>query len=146
MSRFEAVVGAKRSIARVTEVLGAEDTAQLATRLPSSTADYLRDVRGMVPAGIRDGAGTLAGAAAGAILVGNHRVLGTIGGASLGRNLPAIFDSATRREALCNMGQTGVGIVGSLLMPNARVAGFLVGWLAGGIGVHFGNLRGEVRK
>lgn len=94
-----------------------------------------------------DGVGTLTGAAVGGILWADHRILGVIGGASVGRNLPAVFRAETRRAALCNMAQTGGAIVGSRLVGGnstfMRVAGFTVGWLAAGAALYYGHVRND---
>ena len=91
-----------------------------------------------------DGVGTLAGAAAGGILWGDHRVLGILLGASIGRNAPAVMKSETRRSALCNMTQTVGGVATSLLIGGGdalRAASFLAGWAAAGAALYYGGLR-----
>lgn len=91
-----------------------------------------------------DGVGTLAGAAAGGILWGDHRVLGIILGASLGRNAPATLRGETRRSALCNLAQTTGGVATSLLVGGGdalRAAAFLVGWVGAGAALFYGGLR-----
>lgn len=96
-----------------------------------------------------DGVSTLAGMAAGGILWGDHRFLGMILGASLGRNVPGLFKGETRRAALCNMGQTTGGVVGSLALgynTTLQIVGFLAGWVAAGAALHYSGARGLVES
>ncbi len=87
-------------------------------------------------------AATVAGAAAGFVGWKKHRVLGLIGGAVLGTNLPAaVRGPAERRDALCNMALAGAGVLGSLYFKRHRVIGFVGGWAAAGAAIHFGGLR-----
>ena len=81
---------------------------------------------------ITNGIGTVAGIVAGGMYYRKSRVLGTIGGASLGRNLPALLlRPEHRRLAVANMGTTGAAIVGSRLLKKWPVVGFVLGWLGG---------------
>lgn len=131
------VTGLGTSLARVTRALQS-------TRLSndgSAVAEFVRGAGGSVDPGIQDGVGTLAGAAAGAILWGKHRVLGAIGGASLGRNAPALLNPSQRREALCNMGVTGTAVALSCVAERHPVIGFVVGLVAAEVAVHYGGLR-----
>ncbi len=127
---IDAVTGVRRSIARITDVLGA-----------TPTAEFLKSVHGYED--VPDDIGTIAGGAIGAVVWKKHRVLGAIAGSSIGRNTPALLHAEHRRSALCNMGVTGAGVLGSLLMPGTPAVGFIVGWLAGGAAVYYGKLRGE---
>lgn len=140
---IDAVTGVRRSIARITDVLGATPTATaaLTTTRPSTTAEFLKSVHGYED--VPDDIGTIAGGAIGAVVWKKHRVLGAIAGSSIGRNTPALLHAEHRRSALCNMGVTGAGVLGSLLMPGTPAVGFIVGWLAGGAAVYYGKLRGE---
>ena len=92
-----------------------------------------------------DGVGMLTGMVAGGVLWGDHRFLGMILGASLGRNIPALLQSETRRTAACNMAQTTGGVVGSLLLGGEsttfRVIGFLLGWTGAGAALYYSGAR-----
>lgn len=138
---IEAIAGAKRSTARLADVLGADTTALAVSAEPSSTRDFLRAVKAEAPPDVTDGIGTIAGLGAGIVLFPEHRVLGAIGGASLGRNIPALLKSEERNLAIANMGQTGAAIAGSRLCHNRPVLGFFLGWLAGGAAIYFGGFR-----
>lgn len=74
----------------------------------------------------------LAGGAVGGLVLPEHRVLGVLGGASLGRNMPALLSPSSRKFAVRNMASTGAGIAGSLIggKHGRPVVGFIVGWLA----------------
>jgi hypothetical protein len=72
---------------------------------------------------------------------GKHPVLGIIGGASLGRNLPALMDDDLRKLAARNMVATGAGVAGSLYMPKHPIIGFLIGSVVGGAAAYFGGLK-----
>lgn len=141
---IDAVTGVRRNIARITDVLGATPTATaaLTTTRPSSTVEFLSSVHGFEN-DVPDDIGTIAGSAVGAVIWKKHRVLGAVAGASAGRNLPALLHPEHRRSALCNMGVTGAGVLGSLLLPGTPAVGFIVGWLAGGAAVYYGKLRDE---
>lgn len=89
----------------------------------------------------KDGVGTVIGAALGGVVWSDHRVLGLIGGASIGRNVPALLKAETRRAALCNLAQTGTGIAGSLALKSSPVTGFVAGWLAGGAVLYYTHAR-----
>lgn len=95
-----------------------------------------------------DNIGTLAGLAAGGILWTDHRMLGMLLGASLGRNIPALVPVETRRTAACNIAQTTGGVVGSLALGGGgtsfQIAGFIAGWLAAGAALYYSGTRGEV--
>ena len=144
-SYFDAVSsisGAKRAASRFANVLGGEDvTALVPAKARPTFAEYMSKAKEGAPSDVRDTAGTAIGAAAGAILPRNHRVLGFVGGASLGRNVPALISAGHRRDALCNMGQTGAAVAGSLLLSGAPIAGFALGYLAGGAAIYFGGFR-----
>lgn len=129
MDNTESVTGVKRTLARAADVLG---TIPAPVR-PESFQDYLRRISIDAPPDVRDGVGTLVGAAAGAYAWKEHRVLGLIGGASLGRNLPALFHPSERRMAFANMGVSASGIFGSLALPRYPKLGFILGWLVGGM-------------
>lgn len=139
LSGVEALMGTRRTIARVGDVVVGAERA-IATR-PTSVGAFLRELKESDPPVIPLGVGTLAGGAAGAILWGKHRVLGAIGGMSIGTNGPALLRPELRREALCNLGQTGVAVLGSRLLSGTPVLGFLAGWIAGGAAIYWGGLR-----
>jgi len=136
--KADSIVGAQQTIARVANVLGADGVVPAR---PRSLAEFLTQIKQQAPNDVKDGIGTIAGAAAGAILWGEHRVLGGIGGASLGRNVPALFRPHERRMAFCNMGVTASGVLGSLMLPQYPKMGFILGWLVGGLAVYGGKLR-----
>lgn len=135
MDNVENVTAAKKSLARLADVLGAAP----APLRPTSLQDYLRKLSIDAPRDVRDGLSTVGGALAGAYLTPKHRWLGAIGGASLGRNLPALLQKTDRNIALANMGQTGAGLAGSLMMRRHPRWGFVIGWLLGGFAT--GGLR-----
>ncbi len=88
-----------------------------------------------------DGIGTLAGGALGMMLWPGHPVLGLAEGASLGRNVPALFEDATRRTAACNLAQTSAAVAGSyvlgkLPLPWTGTLGFLAGWALAGAALY----------
>lgn len=95
---------------------------------PSSAGDYLRNLAARAPGDVDASVPiTVGSAAAGAYLYKKHRVLGLIGGASLGRNVPALLNASERGYAIRNLGSTGLGIGGSLYMKKHPVLGFLLG-------------------
>ena len=125
----ENATAAKKSLARMADVLGAAP----ASVRPTSLQDYLRKMSIDAPRDVRDGLSTGVGAVAGYYLWKRHRWLGAIGGASIGRNLPAIVSGADRNIGLANMGQTGAGLAASLYWKKHPRWGFVLGWLAGGL-------------
>jgi hypothetical protein len=140
----DAVTGASRSIVRIADVLGSDSRAlSPAPAGPlASASGFWRELRDSAPAEIRDGVGTLAGAAVGLILEWRtHPYLGAIGGASLGRNVPALLRPEDRRAALRNMGVTGAAVLVSLLVPRHPAAGFAAGWLAASAALYAGGVR-----
>lgn len=126
---IDAVTGATRTIARLADVLGAE--AMVAPKAGGLTK-FLTSARDQVPADIKDGTGTLVGAVVGALLWRDHRVLGALAGASVGRNAPALIKGDQRRMAVCNLGITGAATIGALTLRRNPVVGFVLGWLGGG--------------
>lgn len=136
---IDSVVGARRSVARIGEAIGAAETA--VSKSPSSTTTFLRDI-GASEYDVRDGVGTVGGAVIGYLIVRkSHPVLGVIGGASLGRNVPALLDPSTRKVALRNLATTGSGVAGSLVFKSHPIIGFVIGSIAGGAAAYFGGLR-----
>ena len=136
------ITGAKRLTGRLASIVGSEEvTALVPASVQPSFTSTLAKAKAHAPHDVRDTAGTAAGAVAGAVIWREHRVLGAIGGASLGRNIPGIFRGADRRDALCNMANTGAAIAGSLIAPSTPIVGFTVGYLIGGAVIYFGGLR-----
>ena len=135
--KIAAVTAHRRSLARLSDVFSSKSEALDR----SVVGEFLRDTKAKAPSEIDDHLGTVVGLAAGAVLWKQHRFLGGIGGASLGRNLPALLNPLQRNNALCNMGQTGAAILGARLLPKNSIAGFVLGWLAGGAAIYFGGLR-----
>jgi hypothetical protein len=134
MNPVESATSAKRTLARLADVLGNVP----APVQPESFQDYLRRLSLNAPPDVSDGVGTIAGAAAGAYGWKGHRWLGAIGGASLGRNLPALLLKPTERGmAFSNMGVTASAIFGSLSLPGSPKLGFILGWLIGGMATGF---------
>lgn len=129
----DGLTGIGRALARL-------ESAEIVGR-DNSISTFVRGMGDKPRTDVKDGIGTVIGAATGAVLWKEHRVLGAIGGASLGRNLPALLSSSTRRFALCNMGVTSAGVVGSMLFKNSPIVGFGIGWLAGNAIVYFGKYR-----
>lgn len=134
---IDAVTGATRTIARLADVLGTEGAPMSPSGIVksggSTLSRFLDDIKRRTPDEIKDGAGTIVGAAAGALLWREHRVLGFLLGASLGRNVPALRKREYRRAALCNIGITGAGVLGSLKIPTHPAVGFGLGWAGGGV-------------
>lgn len=144
---IDAIAGISHNMARIHHVLG-EDAAPApvaaVAKIPEKVAQPLMSPEQIAKYRaqlIQDGPMVLGGAAAGAYFYKKHRVLGAIGGASLARNAPALLKDDSRREALCNMGQTGAAIYASQMMKGSPVIGFLIGHLAAGAALHFSGLR-----
>lgn len=137
INKADQLAGGSRALARLSHVLGADQPVAN----PSTTREFLRDIGASRPRDVEDGIGTLAGAAVGAF-VGNkhkHPVLGLIGGASLGRNVPALFNPGLRRPATRNLLTTGSGLAAAYytkshpwyLQAAAFIGGSIAGSLAG---------------
>lgn len=143
-SRLDQVLGGHRSLARISDVMGAV-TPSTDVTVPAKTnpslGDYFRRLNAERQKDVPDGIGTLAGAVAGGYLLRKeHPLLGVIGGASLGRNLPAALDPNMRGEALRNLVTTGSGVVLSLYAKKHPVIGFIVGSIIGGTGAYYAGL------
>jgi len=149
---FDEVLGARRSLARISDVFGKvapkHSTALVGTA--PSMVGFFRGINADRPADVPDHIGTLIGGAVGAYvgavtLKSRHPmrdgILGTFAGASLGRNVPALFQDDVRKLALRNIVTTGSAIVVSRYMENSPILGFAVGWVAGGAAAYFGGLR-----
>ncbi len=143
---IDAVTGVRRNVARLADVLGADQapapasTAMVPVTTKTSAAAFFRNVGG-TERDVPDNLGTPIGLVAGVILCPSHRVLGGIGGASLGRNVPALFNPDDRKLALRNLATTGAGIAGSRAMPGSPVIGFVLGSIVGGLGSYFAGLK-----
>lgn len=108
---------------------------------PKTVAEFLGRIGAVEAPEVPDNIGMLAGGAIGAIAFPEHRVLGVIGGASLGRNLPMLL-SEHRGAGVRHMAVTGSAIVGALIGSAHRktkvgkavgaVVGFSAGWLIAG--------------
>lgn len=143
IKKADTILGVSESISRVSTVLGAApatatppSSAALATSSSPSASmkNFLQRVGATAPHTVKDGAGTLVGAVAGMYL-GNkkkHKWLGLIGGASLGRNVPALLRNDDRPFAIKNLLMTGGATAGSLYWKKHPVLGFLVGLAATG--------------
>jgi len=115
--------------------------AQMVRQQPRAVSSFLDNIGAVQAPDIPDNIGTLAGGAVGAMAFPNHRILGLVGGASLGRNLPALL-SEHRTAAVRNMAITGAAVTGALVGANGRktktgkvvgsIVGFSVGWLVAG--------------
>ncbi len=123
------ITGASRQVARLADVFGAKTSVLASSPMKAlSASEHARDVK--------DGVPTLAGAAAGAILWRDHRVLGAVAGASLARNVPALLRASERSSATWNLATTGGGVLGSLVVKNHPIAGFVAGVVAAGFVLH----------
>ena len=141
LSGFDAI--AKRGAARLADVLGTT-TALVPHEQRDSFVAFLKNIKNQAPPDVEDGWHTAVGALAGGVLWGRsgHPYLGLIGGASAGRNLPAlVYQPDKRRLALSNLGITSAGVLGSLAVPKHRVLGFILGWLAGGAVTYAARLK-----
>lgn len=131
-------------VSQITGIGSTADRAMTALGADSGTSGisaFMQNLRSEARHEVKDGLGTAIGALGGLFLTPKHRVLGAIGGASLGRNVPALLKPLQRRDALVNMGVTLAGVAGSLMMPSRKVIGFGIGWIAGNAISYFGKLR-----
>ena len=122
-------IGVRSEIERINRAIG--DAKRRAT-----FNDYVEGVDAAKPKYVPHGVGTLAGVAAGAYLVKDHRVLGAIGGGSLACNVPALMNPALRKMATSNLITTGSAIAGATLIRGgnlAKVLGFVGGYIAGAL-------------
>jgi len=137
-------VGGRRALKRASTILGAVTNPTPAIVAPHKNvfSRFLDDVNAARPEDVPDGLGTVAGAGLGYYMYkGKHPVLGIIGGASLGRNLPALLSPGYRTLAMRNLATTGAGVAGSLYMKKHPVVGFIAGALAGGVASHLMGLK-----
>jgi hypothetical protein len=115
--------------------------AELAKKQPKAVSRFLDNIGAIQAPEMPDNVGTLAGGAIGAMVFPNHRILGLVGGASLGRNLPMLL-SEHKGAAVRNMAMTGTAIAGALVGSSGRktttgkavgaVVGFSIGWIVAG--------------
>lgn len=136
LGHLKKISGVNQELARVRSVVGDSGGTYLTRVLDNAKTSARPDVS--------DSYGTLAGAAAGAIIGSRkgHWVLGAFAGASAGRNLPALLNPGDRRDALCNMGETSVAIACSLATPKHPIIAYVVGKILAGAVTSFGGLRG----
>jgi hypothetical protein len=133
LEKADKVIGVRREVGRVANALG-----------PAHAPTFLAGIDVSPRMDVKDGVGTVVGAVAGGYACrGNHPYLGVIGGASLGRNLPALLQNGLRGAAVRNLVTTGSGIGGSLYMKKNPVLGFIVGAVAGAVASHFGGFGEE---
>lgn len=140
IKKADQITGASRSLARLSHVLGADTPATN----PSSTAQFLRDIGASRPRGVEDGIGTLFGAVAGGYAYrSNHPFLGVLGGASVGRNVPALLKPELRKEAIGNLATTAAAVYGSLRWKTHPVLGYLLGAIVGNVATSVAGYGGE---
>jgi hypothetical protein len=140
---FDEVLGARRSLARISDVFGkvAPKTSTALIGAPTMSG-FFKNINESRPTDVPDHVGTLIGAAVGGFALRSaHPVLGVIGGASIGRNLPALFRDDVRKLAMRNLLTTGGGVVGSIYMPKHPIVGFFLGAVAGGAAAYVGGLK-----
>lgn len=140
LQRLDAALGGRRAAARLSEVFGDDSSPgkeALAKKEPFSMKKFLAEAGDGAQVDVPDGARTVVGAGAG-LIIGykfDRPFVGAIGGASVGRNLPALFDKDLRAIAGRNMAVTGTAIAGSAIAggsPVRRAIGFGLGYLLGG--------------
>jgi len=115
--------------------------AELAKKQPQVMSRFFERIGAVQAPEVPDNVGTLAGGAIGAMVFPGHRILGLIGGASLGRNLPMLI-SEHKGSAVRNMAMTGTAVAGALIGSSGRktktgkvigsMVGFSVGWIVAG--------------
>lgn len=72
------------------------------------------------------------GAGVGALVWGEHRVLGALAGHAVASNaLPLLRGGAARKRALCRLAVEGAGVVGALVFEKHPVIGWVAGIAAG---------------
>lgn len=111
------------ALAHLSSVIGADAK-------PRSLSEFINDIK-RHETQPRLAAGTIGGGAAGYFYFKNHRILGAIGGASLGRNLPTVFLGGNRKHAFVNMATTAMAIASSRMVKGHPVLGFVGGSLLG---------------
>ena len=144
LQKLDEALGRKRAVARLSEVFGDDAQTAIVKKDPFSLREYLKKSSEGAPTDVPDGVGTVVGAGAG-FLIGlkvGRPIVATIGGASLGRNLPALFDRDLRSIAGRNLAVTGTAIVGSVLIGGSalrRAVGYGIGHLIASMATYFGG-------
>lgn len=138
-------INAIRQVSGAPQVLGgAADIVGYVPVVGGSFSEYLSKAKGAMPPDVSTSeVWALAGAAAGGVVGARHGhwVLGAVGGASIARNAPALLKAHERRYAVCNLMQTGVGVLASLWAKNHPAIGFVLGNLGAGLALHFSGVR-----
>ena len=147
LDAIDAVTGLGRLKDRAAIVGDAMSPTPIALPVPAPSGKSFFDFRrsNASSADVSDGVQTLAGAALGGLFWPQHRILGIAGGASLGSNVPALFVAEKRRNAACNLAQTGGGIAAALLAgggPGRRFVMFLLGVTVSGALLYYSGARG----
>jgi hypothetical protein len=125
-------------------VVGSDSDTALVVHKPSSVGEFLNSIGATSDAGGPDSIGPIVGAAVGGLMYRKtHPILGVFGGAILGKNLPAMLVPEHRSAAVCNIGIAAACVAGSLIggKRGHSVIGFGLGWLTGGLIVHYGGFR-----
>lgn len=107
-------------------VVGAEmvSSASPAAVVPAAPRPSMgRAIVGLAPGVVAGGVG--------AVMWGNHRVLGFLTGHALGSNAGAVLRGVgqERRDGMCRLGVEGAGVVGALMLKSKLHPIF--GWMAG---------------
>jgi hypothetical protein len=133
LNHLKAVASPRAEIARAANIIGAAGGGS------SSLTKFLDDMRDSAPRDVEDGIPTLAGAVIGTFYGyrRKHWLLGAIGGASLGRNLPALVHAGDRTIALKNLGTTGFAVGCSLMSRKHPAIGFVVGDVLARAAIYF---------
>lgn len=145
---LSAATNARNKLSRFVDVVGSSQDA-IVSRSPSSMKEFADALRVEPPKDVASGSYTAIGAIAGTILAPRifgvdgvgPRVLGAIGGMSVGKNATALFSDVDRKSAALNLMQTGTAIAGAFIFRQHPVLGFVVGWVSGAGIIYFGGLR-----
>lgn len=134
LDKVKKSTGIDRDFARASNIIGDSGGSTL-SKLLGKADDSIHDVS--------DNIGTLAGSAAGAILgySKGHPVLGALIGGSLGRNVPALLRAADRRNAMCNVAETGFAVAVSVATPKHPAIAFIIARLVAGAVTHYAKIR-----
>lgn len=131
LKHVEGVTNYRRNLARVSKLTGSAPTLLGSHALATH-------VQGAAPK-IEWGVGTAAGLVAGGIIGAKHGhwLLGSVSGASVFTNVPALLKPEQRKEAFWNLAQTHAGIFASMAVKDdsagKKTARFLLGYLAVGV-------------
>lgn len=119
------VTGYHRTLSRANQL------ASHVEGIPAPVANHLQGAgKPEIEYGIASAAGLVAGGIIGA--KHGHWLLGSISGASVFTNVPALIKPETRSEAFWNMLQTHGGVIASLGAKENKALGFVLGFLAVG--------------